>query len=334
MLKDLEFSDIILLLDGLAYLKGTPGSGQHLVPIPDELKSEVNDLLDHVKEQFKGKDKGASPRIKHMTLFFRAAAFEDVNFGSAFFMRRLADSVPNLPMIGYSTPMVNWLTNREQCNKGLLLFSGGQGAGKTTSAASFIQERLRLYGGHAVSFENPVEMPLAGAHGDFGRCFQTEIESEAELAYHIERAHRYSSPNIIYIGEIRSKYAASESLRVALGSKQQLVVATIHGLSIITALNRLLTWAVELDGKIAYQNLAQTLVGIIHQELVDEEEKEGIRDGKVPQRTLQVPEYMFVPFHDNAKHIRSLLADGNLDKLKDEIRSQRNRAAFSGSIEL
>jgi twitching motility protein PilT len=173
-----------------------------------------------------------------------------------------------------------------------------------------------------VTFENPVEMPLAGKHGEDGWCFQTEIGSEAKLAQHIERAHRYCSPNIIGIGEIRTKYAASEALRVALGSNRQLVVATIHGFSIITALERLLAWALEQDGEVACKNLAQTLVGIVYLELADHD--------KDKSRFLKVPEFLFLPFNDATHQIRTKIAANNLKKLEDEIRNQSNQVLLQG----
>ena len=319
MLKDEKFSDIILLGDGSAYLKGTPDRDQQLVPVPEPHKIEVASLLEEVTVRFKDQSPDASIRIRHLDCTYRAASYQDVDSGRAFFLRRLADEVPELNSLGLPTPIVEWLADIAQ-RKGLLLLSGAQGSGKTTTAAAVVKARLTQHGGHAITFENPVEMPLAGEHGKHGRCFQTEIKSEAELAHHIERAHRYSSPNIIYIGEIRSKFAASESLRVALGSSQQLVVATIHGLTAIAALDRLLTWAKEQDGDVACRNLAHTLVGIIHQELSDQETN---------KRSLRVPEFLLLPFSDKSKSIRAKLQDGIL-QLDDDIREQRNRMIAQG----
>ena len=68
-------------------------------------------------------------------------------------------------------------------------------------------------------------------------------------------------PDIIYIGEIRNKYAASEALRVSLGSDDQIVVATIHGLDVPAALDRLATFAREIDGEVATSNPFPEFVG-------------------------------------------------------------------------
>ncbi len=325
LLKDLKFSDIILLSKGGgAFLKGTPDQDQKLVPVPEECAQEAADLLKTVSGLYLHRDPNVSLRVTHLGCSYRAAMYDDVVGGHAFFLRRLADEVPTLDKLGYPKALADWLTDSRQC-KGLLLIAGGQGAGKTTTASALIKSRLTLHGGHAVSFENPVEMPLAGLHGPHGYCFQSEIQSEAELEGHIERAHRYSSPNIIYIGEIRSKYAASIALQVALGSSQQLVVATIHGLTINAALKRLLTWAKEQDGEVACQNLSQTILGIVHQEL---------SDPVAAKRELKLPEFLLTPFDssmEDATAVRAKLLDGSLN-LDDEICAQRNRLTYFGTV--
>jgi len=324
MLTDLEFSDIYLLPNGNAFLKGTPGQDQHLVQVPDEHQNELEVMLEFVQEQFKDKDPSRSLRINHLNCNFRASRIKDVSIGEAFSLRRLAASVPALKLLGLPVPVVKWLTDKYNCNHGLVIFSGGQCDGKTTAASSLVQERLNLYGGLALTYEIPPEMPLTGAYDNGGLCFQADdLMSESELPIHIARSHRFA-PNIIYIGEIRTKYAATEALRVALGSKQQLVVTTIHGDSLISALERLLTWAKLFDGEIAYQNLSQTLVAIIHLNLsVDEQSK---------LRTLKTPEYLLMPFGDDFQQIRSLIRKGNLAKLEDEISSQLALAAYNPSL--
>jgi twitching motility protein PilT len=214
------------------------------------------------------------------------------------------------------------LISSEQ-RQGLVLFAGPQASGKTTMAGAFIVDRLIRYGGHAVTFENPAELPLSGPWGDKGYCFQTEIHSEAELPKCIEKAQRYASPDIIFIGEIRTKFAALESLRVALGSSRQIVVATIHGLNVVTALDRLLTWAREVDGDNACGNLSNALLAVIYLRL-----SELRLDGR---RTVTSPEHLLLPFKDHCLSVRAKLRDGSLSTLVDDMRALKNRIASEGS---
>jgi twitching motility protein PilT len=110
-------------------------------------------------------------------------------------------------------------------------------------------------------------------------------------------------------------------LRIALGSNQQLVIATIHGLTATAALDRLLIWAREQDGEVACRNLAQTLTGIIHQEIVENENKK--------KRELNVAEFLILPFDDETQGLRSKLRDGNLN-LEADIRAQKSKMRLMG----
>lgn len=317
LLKELTFSDIILLQDGSSYLKGTLEAEQQLVNVSNqiELQEELKTLLEAVEQH---KNREGCFRVRHQGIGYRAAGVHGVD-GNAYFLRRLATSIPDFTALDFPEGYTSWLLDSEQ-SKGLVLFCGSQGSGKSTSAASFIAARLKKHGGHAITFENPVELPLTGSHGEGGYCFQTELADETCLARHIEHAHRFSSPNIVFIGEIRSKYAASEALKLSLGSNHQLVVATVHGLDIISALDRLLGWAQELDGEIACQNLAQALLCAVYQDLEDTGQS----------RRLRTPQILFVPFKDSSKSIRSKIRERYLTSLEEDIREQRNRLRLYG----
>lgn len=314
-LVDIQFSDLLLFPDGSARLKGYPGAGPQLVPVPEACTLEVAEL-----PALLGKHAQATMRYRHGDITYRVARIDDVDGKRIWFLRRLAESVPPFDSLGLLPVLCSWLMNPEQ-RQGLVLFSGAQASGKTTTASAFVARRLEVYGGHSVTFENPAELPLAGSWGQYGYCFQTEITSETELAQEIERAHRYASPDIIFIGEIRTRHAALEALRVSLGSSRQLVVATIHGLDVVTALNRLITWACEMDGDNARQNLADALLAIVHLSL--ENDAAG-------QRELTSPQFLLLPFTDESRGIRSKLREGKFQTLPDDMRQLKNRILTKG----
>lgn len=321
MLADYDFSDIILSKSN-TFLKGCSGSGQGgLKPLPADC--DISGLLDLINQEFMKRSllredgTGEIPqslRITFQGMQFRVADIKDITNEKTWFLRRLPNTVSTLSEIGFPLSFDNWLMDKEQ-NKGLILISGSQSSGKTTLGSTIVAERLRKYGGHGVTFENPPESPLHGDYGVDGFCWQTEINGEKELASHIERAYRYASPRIIYIGEIRTKYAATEVLRMALSSSQQLIIATIHGQDIVSALTRLITWATEIEGINARNNLADSLLAIFHTHV------EINSDSKV----LQIPEFLFLPFSDNALAIRSKIRDNTLVQLKENINQQRSR---------
>lgn len=314
-LADLQFSDLLLFLDGTAKLKGCPGAGTQLMPVPADCASEVEALPNLLANAALTK-KTPTVRYCHDGVYYRVALLEQVDDQKAWFMRRLAQTVPALETLKLWPYLNDWLLSPEQ-SQGLILISGAQASGKTTFASALVANRLSLFGGHAVTFENPAELPLSGPWGTYGYCFQTEIAKESELAQEIELAHRYGSPDLIFIGEIRSLYAAREALRVALGSSRQIVVATIHGLDVSTALDRLITWARELDGQNACQNLANALLGVVHLQL----------DHGVDGAVLRSPEHLLVPFGESTRAIRAKLREGQVHTLADDMREQRNLIA-------
>lgn len=333
-LAELTFSDLIILPDGSARLKGCPETGQQLVPIPGDCMAEVaglpNKLIDALLSK-RQTDPTTGLRVEprtiryaHNGVFYRVAEIQDVDAGQTWFMRRLPSSVPELPALGLPQYLSEWLLLPEQ-RQGLVLVAGAQASGKTTTASALVAGRLKRHGGHAVTFENPAELPLGGCWGAHGYCFQTEIQGEHELPIQIERAHLYASPNVIFIGEIHTKFAALEALRVALGSRQQLVVATIHGFDVIAALERLINWAQELDGVNACENLANSLLAILLQDLESE------------PRWQKCPQYLLLPFVSASeksemriKGIRSKLREGQLQSLSDDMRDLRNSIADHG----
>jgi twitching motility protein PilT len=317
MLANLEFSDLLLLPDGTAKLKN--GAGSPLRDLPDDCRGDVENLSNLLLHAVLNK-KYSTLRYTHMGIRYRVAGIKDLDNKQAWFLRRQPAVVPLLATHGLPPYLLRWLAAPEQ-RQGLILFSGAQSAGKTTMASSYVADRLIRYGGHAVTFENPAELPLSGPWGDEGYCFQLEIQSEEELPHWIEQAHRYASPNIIFIGEVRTKFAALESLRVALGSSHQIVAATIHGLNVITALDRLLTWAREVDGENACQNLSNALLAVVHLQISD------MPDG---QRAITSPEHLLLPFKEHCLGVRQKLRDGKINMLGDDMRALKNRIAAEG----
>jgi len=329
-LAELVFSDILILPDGTAKLKGCPDTGQQLVPVPPEYESELADLprrltdaflsIRHIEPTSGMRVARSTIRFQHGGIHYRVADVQDVDGGRTWFLRRLPAVVPDLFSLGLPDYLCDWFLLPQQ-RHGLVLVAGAQASGKTTTASALVTARLKTFGGHAVTFENPAELPLGGSWGEHGHCFQTEIHGEQELAAHIERAHLYASPNVIFIGEIHTKFAAIEALRVALGSRQQLVIATIHGFDVLSALERLINWAQEIDAANACENLGNSLLAIILQDLRCEE------------RLEKIPQYLLLPFpYDGqpvereirVKGIRAKLREKRLTALEEDMNQIKN----------
>lgn len=320
--SDLNFSDLLLFQEAEKppLLKGLLGKGNNVSQVPYEYLAEVVELqraLREERERFPGVQ---GWRFRHKGRTYRATPYTDADNGEVIFLRLLPERAPVMAELGVQDFIMEWLLHPKN-NTGLVLFCGAQSSGKTTLAASYIKERLSRFGGHAVTFENPIEVPLSGMHGENGVCFQSEICTDIELSKAVELSHRCGSPNIIFIGEIKGKHTAAEALRLSLGSQGQVIVSTLHGMDIPAALDRLSGWASEVDGDMALQNLSHGLLTIVQLELLDAETK----------KVLTAKNFLFCPFNERHKGIRGRIKRREFDALGNDITSQNNIVFASGS---
>lgn len=319
------FSDLILCRHGPFFAKGIPGTGPGLLDLSclgSEVVEELALMAQELDERGVGRQKAAERYTRH-GVRYRVSAEEDIRAGSTWFLRRMPESVPALESLDLRPSFVrDWLMGSDM-GSGLCLFAGAQASGKTTLASAATAWRLARFGGHCVTFEAPAEMPLAGPHGPRGYCWQTEIAGEEDLPRHLVRAHMFASPDIIYVGEIKTATAAVEALRMALGSPRQVLVATIHGTDVVSALRRLLDWAVHGEGASAAGDLAMTLSTILLLDLK--------ADGS-GRRWLEVPQCLLVPRQGCplAPAIRAQLAGGDLAGLAETMARQRARLERAG----
>jgi twitching motility protein PilT len=184
---------------------------------------------------------------------------------------------------------------------GLVLISGLPGAGKTTTLAGTVSDRLTSFGGFAVSIENPIEMPLSGFHGSNGYCEQMSVERGETFYERIVdslRCFPSGDTSMLGIGEIRENDAASELLRIGIDG--HLVMTTVHAKDPVSAIHRILTMASHDGESSARTLLANSLKLVVHQRMV----------GNRPQLSAL----------DVNDKVRATILNGNIDGLRDEVR--------------
>jgi len=208
--------------------------------------------------------------------------------------------------------------------EGLVVFLGKAGSGKTTTAASFISERLSRFGGVCWTIENPIELPLQGKHG-MGWCYQTEASCDDDIGPAVRNMLR-TSPNIIFIGEIRDGLAVREA--IAAATSGHLVVATFHAGDLLSGIARLARLAGDGTATAA---IADGLRVGVHLSLYNAEpglalpgSALSVPDTKgtgTPPRVLSVePLWMSGQTTDA---LRSIVRDGNFHLLASEVERQR-----------
>lgn len=136
--------------------------------------------------------------------------------------------------------------------RGLILFAGPTGSGKTTTIYQ-LAKTLRE-SGSVLTIEDPVEI----IEPDF---LQLQVNASAEMTYAelIKVALRHR-PDILIVGEIRDQATAQACVEAALSG--HLVLSTVHALNVYGVVTRLAQLGVETAA------LQQALTGVAYQRLL------------------------------------------------------------------
>lgn len=184
-------------------------------------------------------------------------------------MRRMPTKVPALAELNFPHLWRDLFLSEDLCAGGLIVVVAPTGSGKSVTLGAIGTSRLARFGGYMTTIEDPIEMPLHGWHGR-GKCVQTEIDPNADPAEAYVSALRAAlrayptSPaggTILLFGEVRDQASAAEVLRAA--NQGHLVLTTLHGSTIESALRRLIAMATRDLGQAQAQDLTAAALRII-----------------------------------------------------------------------
>lgn len=318
-LKDLVFSDLFVGPDaGESWYRPTPDSATR-----EFIPADCNDELAELKSELDKHSATNNFRIKWGTenpMRLRVERKIAADNLVIYICRRFNLPPGPLDQLGMPRAVAAKLLD-VKIKDGLVVFLGPTGSGKSTTAASYIHDRLVNHGGVCWTLESPIELPLQGQHGK-GICYQTEVESDSDFGTALTSLYR-SSPNIIFIGEVKDGKTAREAITAALGG--HLVVITFHANDLITGLGRLARMAEDESASVG---LADALKVAMHLKLntspnlglPGDSDQEAQGTG-TPARFLQVePLWME---GELANGLRSIVKNSELTQLKSEIERQR-----------
>lgn len=258
ILSSLAFVDLYLG-ENSSFLAGVPGEGA-LIPAPRTWARELEKFRKVCDDT--ATDAGMEFSVKYDDVCYRAGTLDSMS-EKVYVLRRFPAVVPDLHSIGIHAAHVKLMMTPKLT--GLIIVAGAFGQGKTTTASALVIERLKEFGGVAVTIEDPPEMPLEGPHGD-GMCYQRWVQ-HGGFGEAVRQAARWA-PSIIFLGEVRDSESAREALSASINGR--LVVCTVHADSVISAIERLYSFA-KIDGSDGTDSsslLANGLMGVFHQSLV------------------------------------------------------------------
>lgn len=265
----------IKLQSAIAYT-GDPMAKRLFVPDNAKLMDRLFKIAEEVDQHIQ--DGKTRFRVEADDMSFRAQVGHNAR-SADLQLRALPADVPSLDELNMPTAWRRLMTDESLFGGGLVLISAPHGQGKTTTASAMVATRLKMFGGMANTYEDPIELPLQGVWGQGGLCIQRDIRrSDANptdpLGYALTDSLRQypavGSSTIMFIGEIMDGPAAVEALKAA--GNGHLVIATIHGRGIEAAIRRLvLLCCTHLDGmqeSSVRTMISQVLRGVFNQRLV------------------------------------------------------------------
>lgn len=180
--------------------------------------------------------------------------------GEELVLRLLPKNIPCPERLAIPDTVSRWFLS---LTKGLVLFAGPTGSGKSSSIASLIKEVIHERACRLVTLEDPIEYLFSDLKSAKGFCIQRELQTHFTSFAGGLRESLRQTPDIIMVQEIRDTETAEVALSAALSG--HLVVSSIHGSTVTEGLRR---FGNLLGPQGDWDAFVLTLAGVISQRLL------------------------------------------------------------------
>lgn len=147
--------------------------------------------------------------------------------------------------------------------RGLILFVGATGSGKSTSLAALIDHRNSTTGGHIITIEDPVEYVHKHKKSIIN---QREVGVDTRSFRNALKNTLRQAPDVILIGEIRDRETMEHALEFA--DTGHLAISTLHANNANQALERIINFFPEERRPQLLLSLSQNLRAFVSQRLI------------------------------------------------------------------
>ena len=189
---------------------------------------------------------------------FRVNIFKQRN-SYALVIRNIKVDIPNADDLGLPPILKEKIMEK----RGLILFVGGTGSGKSTSLAALIDYRNSNSSGHIITIEDPIEYvhPHKKSLVNQREVGVDTLSYEDALKNTLRQA-----PDVILIGEIRSQETMEHAL--AFAETGHLCLSTLHANNANQALDRIINFFPEERRNQLLMDLSLNLQAFVSQRLV------------------------------------------------------------------
>lgn len=147
--------------------------------------------------------------------------------------------------------------------RGLVLFVGATGSGKSTSLAALIDHRNSTTAGHIITIEDPIEFVHRHKKSIIN---QREIGVDTRSFSNALKNTLRQAPDVILIGEVRERETMEHCL--AFAETGHLAISTLHANNANQALDRIINFFPEERRQQLLMDLSSNLKAIISQRLI------------------------------------------------------------------
>ncbi len=241
---------------------------------------------------------------------FRVSAFYQRN-NVGMVLRRIETKIPQVDEL--QLPAI--IKELALVKRGLVIFVGATGTGKSTSLAAMIGHRNKNMVGHIVTLEDPIE--FIHQH-ECSIITQREVGLDTE-SYEIGlRNTLRQAPDVILIGEVRSRETMDYA--IAFAETGHLCLTTLHANNANQALDRIINFFPEDRRDQLLMDLSLNLKAIVAQQLIPS------KDGRARRPAVEV--LINTPLA--SEYIRT----GEVHKLKDLMRRSTQQGMITFDLAL
>ncbi len=232
---------------------------------------------------------------------FRVSAFRQRNY-AGMVLRRIESDIPEIDELRLP-PIIK---NLAMTKRGLVVFVGATGTGKSTSLASMVGYRNQNSSGHIITIEDPIEF----IHQHAG-CIVTQREVGIDTdSFDVALKNTLrQAPDVILIGEIRTRETMDYA--VAFAETGHLCLATLHANNANQALDRIINFFPEDRRNQLFMDLSLNLKALVAQQLIP------TPDGKDRRACIEVL--------INTPLAADLIRKGEVHKLKELMKRSANQ---------
>src|SRR5210317_504056 len=189
---------------------------------------------------------------------FRVNIFRQRN-SISMVIRNIKTDIPDWKLLGLPGVLTDVIMEK----RGLVLFVGATGSGKSTSLASLIDFRNTNSAGHIITIEDPVEFVHSHKKSIVN---QREVGVDTDSYEDALKNTLRQAPDVILIGEIRSQDTMEHA--IAFAETGHLCLSTLHANSTNQALDRIINFFPEERHKQLLLDLSLNMRGFVSQRLI------------------------------------------------------------------